>query len=87
MPRTQRSPIRAVRIAHRWISLTFVVAAAVLIVQIVPPGDATTILSTVAIALLLLLVASGLWMAVHHYVVKFRYARPHRTTVGAGERR
>ncbi len=70
------------RTVHRWISMAFVVTAAVLIVQSAITGLTDLTLSTVAIVLLVLLILTGAWMAVHHYVVRLRRAK-RRTTVAA----
>jgi hypothetical protein len=63
---------------HRWISMTFVVLAAVLIIQVVPQGPAFNTVSVIAILFLVLLVLTGGWMAVHHYLVRFRHPRVRR---------
>ena len=80
MGRTSRSLNRWIRMLHRWISMTFVVLAAVLIIQVVPQGPAFNTVAVVAILCLVLLVLSGGWMAVHHYLVRFRRPRVRRAT-------
>lgn len=75
MAHQRRSATRWIRIIHRWISMTFVVVAASLILPVIPAGPVYDAVSTVAIALLLALLVTGIWMAVHHYVVKARAPR------------
>ncbi|MET0736022.1 MAG: hypothetical protein ABWY55_10340 [Microbacterium sp.] len=72
MARRKRSFSAWIRIIHRWISMAFVVAAALLILPVLPQGPAFLAFSGVAIVLLVLLILTGLWMAVTHYTVKFR---------------
>lgn len=65
-----------IRTVHRWISLTFVALAAVLIFGLAPLGTPLGDgLSALAIVLLVLLIVSGLWVATHHYAVKLRRRR------------
>ncbi|WP_404433630.1 hypothetical protein LG299_03725 [Microbacterium lacus] len=79
MARQRRSATRWIRIIHRWISMTFVVVAAFLILPVIPPGPAYDAVSTVAIVLLLGLLVTGIWMSIHHYVVKSRAPRRARS--------
>ena len=79
MGRRTHSLNRWIRILHRWISMTFVVVATLLIIQVVPPGAAFNAVSVIAILLLVLLIITGLWMAVHHYSVRFRRPRVRST--------
>lgn len=72
---TRTRPFSAwVRIVHRWISMAFVIAAALVIVPVLPQGAVWDTVSFVAIALLVLLLVSGIWMAVHHYIARSRAA-------------
>ena len=75
MPRRKRSFTAWLRIVHRWISMTFIVVAAVAILQLAPAGPITDVVVAVALVLLIALALSGIWMAAQHYIVKFRYAR------------
>ena len=68
----KRSVSAWVRILHRWISLAFVVAAALVIIPVIPQGAVWNTISTIAILLLILLLLTGIWTAVHHYVVRIR---------------
>lgn len=72
-----------VRSIHRWISLAFVASAALTLTALPPGTPAGDVVSTIAIALLLLLLVSGLWVAVHHYVVRARRPRRVRGTAPA----
>ena len=68
----KRSVSAWVRILHRWISLAFVVAAALVIIPVIPQGAVWNTISAIAILLLILLLLTGIWTAAHHYVVRFR---------------
>ncbi len=84
MGRKSRAFNRWIRIVHRWISMLFVVLAAILIIQIAPPGPATDALAVAAIIVLVLLLASGVWMAVHHYLARFRRGPVRSRSAGVG---
>lgn len=73
-----------VRAVHRWISMGFVVVAAVLLLGVAPLGTPVgDAISFVAISLLLLLVISGAWMAVHHYTAGARARRRRQSPTAA----
>ncbi len=78
----KRPFIAKLRTFHRWTSMIFVVFAAILILPVIPAGAAFNIVSVVAIVLLVTLLMTGIWMAVHHYVVVGR-ARGRRSTMAS----
>ncbi len=71
------SVVRWVRTIHRWLSLAFTVVAIVALVGPMAglPESATGPIATAAVVLIVLLLASGLWVAIHHYTLKFRRNR------------
>ncbi|WP_448003245.1 hypothetical protein [Agromyces bauzanensis] len=75
MAHRSRSFSAWLRIVHRWVAMTFVVAAALVILQVVPAGPAVDLITTAAVVLLIALILTGIWMAAHHYLIKLRYRR------------
>ena len=72
------------RAVHRWLSMIFIVVAAIVIVQGALGIEPDPLWGGLALALLVLLAISGIWTAVHHYTVKLRSAsrrRPAATRV------